>query len=80
MNWPQKVDYKDQIEETLKRAKCKKVFYLYNDQGYKLFFGVFNKKKATEIKRYLRRKNLINRLSESEVKTNMPDTNFKYPK
>ncbi|MBS3817967.1 hypothetical protein KGY73_00455 [bacterium] len=66
-----------QIQEALKRAKWKKALYFYDDQGYRKRLGVFSKKKSIEIKRYLRDKKLIQRLSEFDVKTDMPDTPLK---
>lgn len=66
-----------QIQEALKRAKWKKVLYFYDEQGYRKRLGVFSKKKSIEIKRYLRDKRLIQRLSEFDVKTDMPDTPLK---
>lgn len=70
----QQIDYQTQIQEALKRAKWKKVLYFYDDQGYRKMLGVFSKKKTFEIKRYLRDQKLIQRLSEFDVKTDMPDT------
>ncbi len=71
---PQTSDIQEQIREALSRAKWKKVYYIYDDCGYKNFLGVFGYKKANEIKKFLRKKNLINRLSEFEVRTTEPDT------
>jgi len=72
----QNINMKKQIEEASKRAKCKKVLYLYDELGYKRLLGIFNKKRATEIKRYLRSKKLINRVTEFEIKTTEPDSRF----
>ncbi len=74
----QKIDYQSEIEDALKRAKCKKVLYLYDESGEKNLLGVFSPKKAIEIKRYLRNKKLIGRLSEFEVRTTEPDSIFNY--
>jgi len=71
-------DYRTQIDEALKRAKPKKVLYLYDESGNKFLLGVFNKKKAEEIKGYLRVKKLINRLSEFDILTTEPDSDFSY--
>ncbi len=68
--------YQKQIDEALKRAKLKKVLYLYDELGYKRLLGVFNPKKAEEIKRELQRKNLINRLTEADIRTTQPDDDF----
>ncbi len=69
-------DLQRQIEEALKRAKYKKVLYFYDESGYKRLLGVFEKKKAHEIKKFFRNKNLINRLTEFEIKTTEPDSHF----
>ncbi|KPJ70219.1 hypothetical protein AMJ44_00455 [candidate division WOR-1 bacterium DG_54_3] len=71
------IDYRKQIDEALKRAKLKKVLYLYDELGYKRLLGVFNLKKAEEIKRVLQRKNLINRLTEADIRTTQPDDDFR---
>ena len=65
-----------QIESALKRAKDKKVLYLYDDAGYKRLLGVFDKKKASLIKRQLRSKRLINRLTEFDIRTTEPDSHW----
>jgi hypothetical protein len=39
---------------------------------------VFSKKKADEIKKHLDAKNLINRVSEFEIRTTQPDSSFKF--
>lgn len=65
-----------QIEEALKRAKYKKVLYFYDESGYKKRLGVFEKKKAEQIKKYFRSKKLINRLTEFDIKTTEPDSHF----
>lgn len=72
------LDYQSQIDEALKRAKPKKVLYLYDESGNKFLLGVFNKKKSEEIKDYLRVKKLINRLSEFDIITTEPDSEFSY--
>jgi hypothetical protein len=72
------IAYETQIEEASKRAKCKKVLYLYDEYGNRHQLGVFSKRKAEEIKKQLNAKKLINRLSEFEIRTTLPDTNFKF--
>ncbi len=74
----QDTDYNYQIEEAIKRAKCKKAFYLYDETGNRQFLGVFSRKKAVEMKNFFRTKNLINRISESDIKTTEPDTVFDF--
>jgi len=78
MQVQENLDYRTQIDEALKRAKPKKVLYLYDESGNKFLLGVFNKKKAEEIKDYLRVKKLINRLSEFDIITTEPDSDFSY--
>ncbi len=78
MQVQQSTDYQEQIDEALKRAKPKKVLYLYDESGNKFLLGVFNKKRAEEIKDYLRVKKLINRLSEFDIITTEPDSDFSY--
>ncbi len=78
MQTPQKIDYSAEIQEALKKAKCKKVLYLYDESGEKQFLGVFSTKKAIQIKKFFRQKNLIGRLSEFEVKTTEPDSHFNW--
>ena len=78
MQAPQKIDYQAEIEEALKRAKCKKVLYLYDDYGEKHLLGVFSPKKVPQIKKFLRSKRLINRLSEFDVKTTEPDSHLSF--
>ena len=78
MQSPQKIEYSAEIEAALRKAKCKKVLYLYDESGEKQFLGVFGLKKASEIKRYFRQKNLIGRLSEFEVRTTEPDSQFNW--
>lgn len=75
---PQSLEYRLQIEEASKRAKCKKVLYLYDEYGNRHQLGVFSKKKAGEIKRLLDAKKLINRVSEFEIRTTLPDSKFKF--
>lgn len=74
----QSLETRTQIEEASKRAKCKKVLYLYDEYGNRHQLGVFSRKRAEEIKRYLDAKKLINRLSEFDIKTTLPDTNFEF--
>jgi len=76
MQTAQNIDYQKQIEEASKRAKLKKVLYLYDELGYKRLIGIFNPKKASEIKTYLRRKKLLNRVTEAEIRTTEPDHDF----
>ena len=78
MQLQQNLEYQSQIMEALKRAKPKKVLYLYDETGNKFLLGVFNKKKSEEIKKHLRSKKLINRLSEFDIITTEPDSNFTY--
>jgi hypothetical protein len=72
----QDTNFQRQINEALKRAKCKKVLYFYDESGYKRMLGVFDKKKASQIKKYYRSKKLIDRLTEYEVVTTEPDSIF----
>jgi len=72
----QDTNMQKQIDEALKRAKCKKVLYFYDESGYRKLLGVFDKKKASQIKKYFRSRNLINRLTEYEVVTTEPDSVF----
>lgn len=65
-----------QIDEALKRAKIKSAIYFYDEAGYKRFVGVFDKKKAAEVKKYYRDRKLINRLTEFEIRTTEPDSHF----
>jgi hypothetical protein len=65
-----------QIDEALKKAKFKKAIYFYDESGYKRLIGVFDKKKAAEVKKYYRDRNLFNRLTECEIRTTEPDTIF----
>jgi hypothetical protein len=78
MQVQQSIDYQSQISEALKRAKPKKVLYMYDESGNKFLLGVFNKKKSEEIKKYLRMKKMINRLSEFDIITTEPDSDFSY--
>ena len=65
-----------QIEEALKRAELKKVLYLYDENGHKRLIGIFNKKRASQIKKYFRSQNLINRVTEFDIRTTEPDSTF----
>ena len=78
MQVQQLTDYNNQIEEAIKRAKCKKVLYLYDDAGNKQLLGVFSKKRAGEVRTFLQRKKLINRLTEFDILTTEPDSVFNY--
>jgi hypothetical protein len=76
MQTVQDTNMQKQIDEALKRAKCKKVLYFYDETGHKKLVGVFDKKKASQVKKYYRSRNLINRLTEYEVVTTEPDSIF----
>jgi hypothetical protein len=76
MQLVENIDLNKQIEEALKRAKDKKVLYLYDEFGYKKLLGVFDKKKAVQIKRLLRKQKLINRVTEFDIRTTEPDSDF----
>ncbi len=76
MQTVQETDLQYQIDEALKRAKDKKVLYFYDEAGYKQLIGVFEKKKAEEIKKYFKDKKLINRVTEFEIKTTEPDSTW----
>jgi len=79
MQSPQSITYERQIEKAIKRAKCKKVLYFYDDMGNREMLGVFKKRKATQIKEYLRSRNLLNRVTEFDVRTTEPDTQLNIP-
>ncbi|MFQ6081787.1 MAG: hypothetical protein ACE5WD_00320 [Candidatus Aminicenantia bacterium] len=68
--------FRKQIEAAMKRAKCKKVLYFYDNLGYKRLLGVFNKKTAYQIRRYLRTKKLVDRMTEFDIKTTEPPKSF----
>ena len=74
----QNIDYQTQIEEALKKAKCKKALYLYDESYNRQFIGIFGLKKASQIKKYLQGKNLGDRIAEFKIKTTEPDTDFKF--
>ena len=78
MQSTQIIDLKQQIEEASKRAKPKKAMYLYDETGNRELLGVFSQKKADQIRRYLKGKNLIGRLTEFDVRTTEPDTDFDF--
>ncbi len=78
MQVQQNLEYESQISEALKRAKAKKVLYMYDETGNKFLLGVFNKKKSEEIKKHLRVKKMIDRLSEFDIITTEPDSDFAY--
>ena len=65
-----------QIDEALKRVKVKSAIYFYDESGYKRLIGVFDKKKAAEVKKYYRDRKLIDRLTEFEIRTTEPDSSF----
>ena len=73
----QDTNFQKEIEYALKKAKCKKVLYLYDESGNKRLLGVFDKKKASQIKKYFQTLKLIDRLTENEVITTEPDSIFK---
>ena len=72
----QDVNLQRQIDEALKRAKVKSAIYFYDESGYKKLIGVFEKKKAAEVKKYFRDRKLIDRLTEFEIRTTEPDSSF----
>ncbi|MCJ7582781.1 MAG: hypothetical protein MUP98_19870 [Candidatus Aminicenantes bacterium] len=74
----QTIDLQQQIEEASKKAKPKKALYLYDETGNRELLGVFSHKKAEQIKRYLKNKDMINRLTEFEVRTTEPDSEFDF--
>lgn len=65
-----------QIKEALKRAEFKKVLYLYDETGHKRLIGVFKKKRASQIKKYFQSQNLIDRVTEFDIRTTEPDSTF----
>ena len=79
MQSPQSINFEKQIERAIRRAKCKKALYLYDEMGNRELLGVFKKRKASQIKEYLREKNLINRVTEFDVRTTEPDSQFYLP-
>ncbi len=74
----QTIDLQQQIEEASKKAKPKKALYLYDETGNRELLGVFSQKKADQIRKYLKNKDLLNRLTEFEVRTTEPDTEFDF--
>ena len=74
----QTIDLQQQIEEASKKAKPKKALYLYDEAGNRELLGVFSQKKADQIRRYLKSKDLLNRLTEFEVRTTEPDSEFDF--
>jgi hypothetical protein len=70
------LDYTAQIEEASKKAKSKLAFYLYDEAGNRQLLGIFSKNRASDIRKELRTRNLLNKLTEFEVRTTEPDTNF----
>jgi hypothetical protein len=78
MQVQQNLDYQNQIEEALKKAKPKKVLYLYDESGNRFRLGVFNPKKAEKIKNHMRTKKMINRLSEFDITTTEPDSEYRF--
>lgn len=78
MQTHQNIDYQTQIREASRRAKCKKALYLYDDTGDRHLLGIFNKRKAMEIKKHLENKNMLDRLSEFEIRTTEPDSEYEF--
>ncbi len=74
----QTIDLQQQIEEASRKAKPKKALYLYDETGNRELLGVFSQKKADQIRRYLKNKDLLDRLTEFEVRTTEPDTDFDF--
>ena len=72
----QDISLQRQIDEALKKAKVKKVLYFYDESGYKRLIGVFEKKKAAEVRKYFQDIILNDRLTEFEIKTTEPDSTF----
>ncbi|MFC2166324.1 hypothetical protein ACFLT2_15170, partial [Acidobacteriota bacterium] len=70
--------YQTQIIEASRRAKCKKVLYLYDDTGDRHLLGIFSKRKALEIKKHLADNNKLDRLSEFEIRTTEPDSDYEF--
>jgi hypothetical protein len=70
----QNIEYQKMIDEAVKKAKWKKALYVYDDTGNKNLLGVFSKKKAQEIKEQLKKKNMLNRMTEFDIKTTEPDS------
>jgi len=73
---PQIASNRELIEEAAKRAIEKKVLYLYDETGNRELLGVFSKSKVYRVKKYFRNKDMINRLTEFDVRTTEPDTPF----
>jgi len=71
---PQEISVQQQIEDAVRKAKCKKVLYLYDETGNRELLGVFSKSKVNQVKVYLKDRNLLNRLTEFDVRTTEPDT------
>ena len=76
MQTVQDINIQRQIDEALKKAKSKKALYFYDESGRRRLLGVFDKKKASQIKKYYRSRKLIDRLTEYEVVTTEPDSIF----
>jgi hypothetical protein len=74
----QTIELLQQIEEASKKAKPKKAMYLYDETGNRELLGVFSQKKADQIRKYLKGKGLVNRLTEFEVRTTEPDSDFDF--
>jgi len=73
---PQIASNQELIEEAVKRAIEKKVLYLYDETGNRELLGVFSKSKVSQVKKYFRNKNMINQLTEFDIRTTEPDTPF----
>ena len=78
MQVPHNIDYQSQINEASRRAKCKKVLYLYDDTGDRHLLGIFSKRRALEIKKHLEDNNKLDRLSEFEIRTTEPDSDYEF--
>lgn len=76
MQLQENIDYQAQIEEAVKRAKWKKVLYLYDENGHRQLLGIFSKKRASQVKKCMRSRRLIDRLIEFEIRTTEPDSSF----
>lgn len=74
MQFPQEITVQQQIDDAVRKARCKKVLYLYDETGNRELLGVFSKSKVNHIRTYLKDRNLLNRLTEFDVRTTEPDT------
>lgn len=76
MQSTQSIDYQSLIEEASRKAKCKKALYLYDETGNRELLGVFSRPKVTQIKDYLKKRDLLSRLTVFDVRTTEPDSPF----